>query len=87
MQTLTLFRIPHPISKNAVVPRYAMSRSSETSFPTLTTTSISFFQLQVSLTLFILHVRCFRFPCLCEFLETEIDVQVAFSFKILLSFV
>ncbi|XP_027909025.1 uncharacterized protein LOC114168425 isoform X2 [Vigna unguiculata] len=46
MQTLTLFRIPHPISKNAVVPRYAMSRSSETSFPTLTTTSISFFQLQ-----------------------------------------
>ncbi|XP_014518994.1 uncharacterized protein LOC106776153 isoform X2 [Vigna radiata var. radiata] len=46
MQTLTLFRFPQPISQNAVVPSYAMSRSSETSFPTLTTTSISFFQLQ-----------------------------------------
>ncbi|KRH39917.1 hypothetical protein GLYMA_09G227900v4 [Glycine max] len=46
MQTLTLFRSPHPISQNAVVPRHAMSRSSETSFPTLTTISISFSQLQ-----------------------------------------
>ncbi|KHN32409.1 hypothetical protein glysoja_026303, partial [Glycine soja] len=46
MQTLTLFGSPHPISQNAVVPRHAMSRSSETSFPTLTTISISFSQLQ-----------------------------------------
>lgn len=71
MQTLILYRFLHPISQNAVVPRYAMSRSSEASFPTITTTSISFSQLQVSLSLFILHVPCFRFPCFCDFFRVR----------------
>ncbi|XP_027355077.1 uncharacterized protein LOC113864986 isoform X2 [Abrus precatorius] len=45
MHTPNLFHFPRPISRNAVVPCHAMS--SQTSFPTVNTVSISFSQLKL----------------------------------------
>ncbi|KAL2329329.1 hypothetical protein Fmac_022756 [Flemingia macrophylla] len=46
MQTVSPFGFPRPISQHGVVPVHVMSHSSQSSIPNLSTTSISFTQLQ-----------------------------------------